>query len=67
MMDKIEYEKLRDRVKVTCTKERHLTEFSELIDRSDLECTRQQKAGLTRIIRARNEEADDYDMYMSQF
>lgn len=61
-MDKVEYVKLRERVRATCVKERHQDEYDKLMDRAEQECTPQQKGGLYRIIRQKNSDADDYEM-----
>lgn len=61
-MDTVEYYKIRERIRAVCMKERHQEEYNKLMDRVELECTPAQKGGITRIVRQKNSDADDYDM-----
>lgn len=68
-MEQQEYKRIRERIRAICTKsdERRTNEYNTLMNRVETECTPQQKGGITRIIRQRNEDADYADMYYSQF
>lgn len=66
-LSKEAYEALRERIRTTCVKERHHTEYMLLMDHAERICSPQQLAGIGRIVRRLNDEADDYDLYMSQF
>lgn len=61
-MDATEYYILRERIRATCVKERHQEEYNKLMDRVEAECSPAQKAGITRIVRQKNSDADYYDM-----